>query len=90
MKDHDATEKAYKNGYKKGYRDGYSAGGHKVEQGEWVDRYGNKYDNHLYECSLCKKEALWDTVADELLSPKTIQVLSDYCPHCGAKMKGSE
>lgn len=68
--------------HEKGYR--------KERQGEWVDRYGNKYDNHIYDCSLCNKEALWNIVADELLSPKTIQVLSDYCPNCGAKMKGAE
>lgn len=26
MKEHDATEQAFKNGYEKGYRDGYNAG----------------------------------------------------------------
>ena len=59
-----------------------------VRHGEWVDRYGNKYDNHLYDCSECHAEALLVTLYDELGSPKIVQDLSLYCPNCGAKMDG--
>lgn len=59
-----------------------------VEQGEWIDRYGNKYANHLYECSLCKGTALWGFSANELGQEVSFQRLSPYCPNCGAKMKG--
>ena len=27
--------------------------------------------------------------ADELNNPKMVQALTDYCPNCGAKMKGN-
>lgn len=57
------------------------------KQGEWVDRYKNKYDNHLYECSICKQEALWKVGINELLSPTVTQALTPYCPHCNAKMR---
>lgn len=66
---------------KKGYR--------KQIEAEWVDVYGNKYANHRYQCSNCKNDALLKTEIDELLSPKMVQALTDYCPRCGAKMKGN-
>ena len=59
-----------------------------VVHGRWVDRYGEKYANHLYECSECKKSALYDFKVDELGHEHAVQVLSDYCPNCGAKMDG--
>ena len=52
-----------------------------VRHARWVDRYGGKYINSLYECSLCEGEALY---GDECLTQK----LSDFCPHCGAMMDG--
>ena len=48
------------------------------KHGRWVDIYGGKYDNHLYECSECKGKALYYYAAGQLLS--------DYCPHCGARI----
>jgi predicted RNA-binding Zn-ribbon protein involved in translation (DUF1610 family) len=54
----------------------------------WKDRYENKYANHYYECSACGKPALDRTVYDELRNPRQEQVLSPYCPNCGAKMDG--
>lgn len=59
-----------------------------VRHGRWVDRYGDKYDNHLYECSECKGKALYRFEVDELGKEIAVQDLSDYCPHCGAKMDG--
>ena len=61
-----------------------------VKHGEWVDKYNNKYDNHLYECSACGDKALYEAYENELGQTKLRQVLSDYCPNCGAKMDGGE
>lgn len=56
------------------------AGSDAVRNAQWVDRYGGKYINSLYECSLCEGEAL---CGGECLTQK----LSDFCPHCGAMME---
>lgn len=58
----------------------------KVRHGEWVDLYGEKHANHLYQCSLCGGEALYWVDADVLGSPKLVQMLTGYCPNCGTKM----
>lgn len=60
-----------------------------VVHGEWKDRFNNKYDNHILQCSICNKNALYCTITDELGSERNVQVMSAYCPHCGAKMKGT-
>ena len=57
-------------------------------QGEWIDLYGNKYANHRYVCSRCREDALYKFVTDALGHERSVQALSDSCPHCGAKMKG--
>ena len=60
----------------------------KVIHAHWKDIYGGKYANPRYACSSCGGKALWNSVQDELLSWHEVQVLSDFCPHCGAKMDG--
>lgn len=55
---------------------------------EWKDLYGGKFDNPRYACSNCEGKALYTMVYDLLGNSKAVQVLSDSCPHCGAKMKG--
>ena len=59
-----------------------------VRHRRWVDRYGDKYDNHLYECSECKGKARYRFTRDELGREIAEQALDDYCPHCGVKMDG--
>ena len=59
-----------------------------VKHGRWVDRYGGKYANPLYECSECKKKPLYRHKVDDLGNEYFIPELSDFCPHCGAKMDG--
>ena len=61
-----------------------------VKHAQWIDIYGGKYANPRYACSSCGGKALWDNVQDELLSWHEVQVLSDFCPHCGAKMDGGK
>ena len=61
-----------------------------VRHGEWKDRYENKYANHYYECSICGEKALDGAKVNDLGNIDRIQVLSDFCPHCGAYMKRSE
>ena len=59
-----------------------------VKRGEWKDRYNNKYYNHLYECSACGKEALYERYKNELDQWKERQALTPICPYCGAKIDG--
>lgn len=59
-----------------------------VKHGYWKDRYGNKYINHLYECSVCSKEALFESYKNELDQWNERQALTPVCPHCGAEMDG--
>lgn len=42
---------------------------------EWNNSIKRKY------CSVCGKIAYWDSI-------KFVFILTDYCPHCGAKMNG--
>lgn len=57
-----------------------------IVHAHWIDKYGKKYANQLYECSACKETALYKTETDELGKEHLVQVLSAVCPHCGAKM----
>ena len=59
-----------------------------VRHGRWIDCYGGKYANQLYECSECKGKALYKYEVDVLGKEHFVQALSDICPHCGAKMDG--
>lgn len=68
----------------------YNAGYRKERRGEWIDLYKGKYENKLYACSVCRKGAFLRVEANELNTPRTVQALTPYCPHCGSKMKGVE
>lgn len=59
-----------------------------VVRGRWVDRYGGKYANPLYECSECKEKAMYVFENDSLGIGLWKQKLTDYCPNCGARMDG--
>lgn len=59
-----------------------------VVHGRWVDRYGGKYANPLYECSECKKPAPTKCEYDVLGSLEWHYDLTPYCPNCGAKKDG--
>lgn len=61
-----------------------------VVHGRWVDRYGGKYANPVYDCSECKRKALYKPETDELGTERFVQELSDVCPNCGAKMVEKE
>lgn len=58
-------------------------------RGEWIrtaekyigDDVSGFYDYH-WACSECEREAI--------INEWNIYELSDYCPHCGAKMKGAD
>ena len=60
----------------------YNAGYRKQKEGEW--KFNEERDSFV--CSLCGGEALLD--AHFIGLDYGIEVLSDYCPNCGAKMKG--
>ena len=59
----------------------YNAGYRKQVEGEWIDQYHGKYANQLYKCSVCGETAFHDGER---------WFLTQYCPNCGAKMKGNE
>lgn len=59
-------------------------------KGKWEDEFGGKYANPRYRCSLCKVRANYKMVQDELMSWHEEQALTDYCPNCGADMRGAE
>ena len=61
-----------------------------VVHGRWVDRYGGKYANPVYECSECKGKALYKIEIDVLGKEWVVQALSATCPNCGARMDGDE
>ena len=60
------------------------------ERGRWEDRYGGKYANPCYDCPKCRKPARYKCEADELGNAKWVQDLTDFCPNCGADMRGEE
>ena len=52
-----------------------------VEHGEW--KRCEDYEIYWYECSNCGGEPLRNPMSNA-------DFLSDYCPHCGAKMDGKD
>ena len=52
----------------------------------WVDRYGGKYANPLYECSRCGMKAPYKIEGDFLGHEHIKQDLSRRCCYCGAHM----
>ena len=82
MNEHDIAEQAYKNGYEKGKQDA-------VKHGRWIcyesdETYGCHDSKEWYKCSECGKAAYGRCYEDEWYS---CPILSEYCPHCGAKME---
>ena len=65
---------------------GYS----KASVGEWIDRYNGRYANPIFVCSVCDKGTLLTPHINELGQMEMVQALSQFCPHCGAKMNESE
>ena len=54
----------------------------KVVHGEWEDDTGCLSSAREYKCSNCGKSPI--------LAHNWVTVLSDFCPHCGAKMRKEE
>ncbi len=50
------------------------------KKGKWIDQDGGAF--YTMECSECHKEPLLDEYGD--------YVQSDFCPHCGADMRGEQ
>lgn len=49
-----------------------------VNHGHWIE-----IGEDCFECSECKKHALYEMIEDD----DSTASLSDYCPHCGARME---
>ena len=59
-----------------------------IATGRWVDRYNNKFGNHLYVCSECGEEAGRESGENALGQEITRQKLTPFCPNCGVRMAG--
>ena len=55
-----------------------------VVKGEWI--YDHHNDEHT--CSVCGRKALCDDYFG--ITDLQMEVLSNYCPSCGARMKGGD
>ena len=56
----------------------------RVRHGRWIE-YENEADKGLHYCSECKHQAFNYDEEDS-----TVEVMSEYCPNCGAKMDGGD
>ena len=87
MDEYTIEEMKYKNGFADGYRKGLQE---KVKHAQWEDVYGGRYANPRFQCSACKEFALRKSERDWLGTWHEGQALTDFCPHCGAKMDGGD
>lgn len=55
-----------------------------MPKGRWVE-YENEADMGYHYCSECKHQAFNCDEGD-----CNVEILSDYCPNCGAKMDGGD
>ena len=55
-----------------------------VRHGRWVE-YENEADMGYHYCSECKHQAFNYDEGD-----CNVEILSDYCPNCGARMDGCD
>ena len=60
----------------------YNAGYRKQSEGEWLQGVNNSK-----VCSICGKEPLY-TASGTAFATTFYRVKSNYCPNCGARMKG--
>lgn len=54
------------------------------EKGKWEEKTGRLGILKWYECSCCGKEA------ENVQDGGGCELLSNYCPYCGADMRGEE
>ena len=52
-----------------------------VKHGKWYRHTQKEHGDTCFYCSVCEEMALSDCMVWEL---------TDYCPHCGAKMDGTK
>lgn len=78
MDKYNASEQAYKNGYSAGYEAGRRSVGRK--SGRWVKKTEDFV--YYYACSECGEPVLKSQWGHDFFS--------DYCPNCGADMRGEE
>ena len=78
----DIAEVLYKAGYRKQSEGEWLVSAWDNEKQEFIEIPYIKHEHTGAYCSLCRTDALLDGAE--------FGVASNYCPHCGAKMKGGE
>ena len=73
MKEHDATEQAYKRGYEDGKRDA-------VKRGHWIEKEDPLGDTY-FDCSVCGESFCF-------IEGEPYENSYLFCPNCGADMRG--
>lgn len=67
----------------------YNAGYRKQTEGEWLDRKGKSVK--FNENDGCPEKSCYCSVCEEwLVASDEYPCIGNYCPNCGAKMKGDE
>lgn len=75
FKDECDVNTSIRQAFEKGFRIGVKKGVNMNRpQGEWIEMYRNGFGNMIYMCSKCNFHT----------------TKSNYCPNCGAQMKGAD
>ena len=61
-----------------------------VMHGRWIDIYDGIYANPIYKCSVCGNSAPIEERYPVIGRMYTDWSFTNYCPNCGADMRGSE
>ena len=83
---HNLSESIYMSGYGLDWKDSddiaeqlYTEGYRKQSEGKWVN-------NHCTNCGMTPiGEEIWEMLD---MTPPKYELFMDFCPNCGAKMKG--
>lgn len=74
--------------YRKGYQAGFNDAQSERKRGKW-EMLQMPISPPVYKCSVCGKHAL-QTMTGCLVNRHYEACLTDFCPHCGARMENDD